>query len=112
MDDMYSSSLHTEKLLASPFEWCSITAGSVVLIDATADGGTRGGVFAVRDFAIAKYLITNAQFERFVVDPNGYPNQGWWEYSAQARQWRQMRTNAQGTAFAGPNVAPHARQLV
>ena len=104
MDDMYSSSQYIEKLLAPPFEWCSITGGSVVLIDATDDGGTPGGVFAVRDFAISKYLITNAQFERFVADPNGYPNQGWWDYSAQALQWRQMRTNAKGTAFAGPTL--------
>lgn len=101
---MSSSSQQLEKLLAPPFEWCSITGGSVVLIDATEYGGTRGGVFAVRDFAISKYLITNAQFERFVEDPNGYTNQSWWDYSAQAIQWRQMRKKAQGTAFAGTKL--------
>lgn len=104
MYDMSSYSQEIEKLLAPPFEWCPITGGSVVLIDATDRGGTSGGVFTVRDFAISKYLITNAQFERFVEDPNGYTNQSWWEYSAQAMQWRQTRKKAQGTAFSGTKL--------
>jgi len=104
MFDMSSYSQQIEKLLAPPFEWCFITGGSVVLIDATDAGGTRGGVFAVRDFAISKYLITNAQFEQFVQDPHGYSNPSWWEYSAQAIQWRQVRKTAHQTAFPGTKL--------
>lgn len=104
MYDMSSYSQEIEKLLAPPFEWCPITGGSVLLIDATDWGGTRGGVFAVRDFAISKYLITNAQYQPFIEDPNGYSNHAWWGYSPQALQWRKTRTKAQGTAFDGPKV--------
>jgi formylglycine-generating enzyme required for sulfatase activity len=104
MHDMKPSSQHMEKLLAPPFEWCSINAGSVLLTDAVARGGTPDGVFAVGDFAISKYLITNAQFEQFVEHPNGYANPSWWEYSAQAIQWRQTRKTAHGTAFSGTKV--------
>jgi hypothetical protein len=69
MHNLYSYSQYTETLLAPPFEWCSIDAGSVVLTDAADRGGTSGGVFAVRAFAISKYLITNAQYQPFVEDP-------------------------------------------
>ena len=77
MNDLYAASQQLETLLAPPFTWCAIAAGSVVLSDAADRGGTPGGIFAVRTFALSKYLITNAQFERFVEDPNGYPNHGW-----------------------------------
>lgn len=101
---MNSYSQQIEKLLASPFEWCYINGGSVILTDAVDRSGTQGGVFTVGDFAISKYLITNAQFERFVEDPNGYANPSWWAYSAQAMQWRQTRKRAQGTAFSGTKL--------
>jgi formylglycine-generating enzyme required for sulfatase activity len=104
MNDMNFYSQHIETLLAPPFEWCSIDAGSVVLADAANRGGTAGGVFAVRAFAISKYLITNAQYQPFVEDPNGYSNYRWWEYSPQALQWRQTHKKAQGTAFDGTKV--------
>jgi formylglycine-generating enzyme required for sulfatase activity len=97
-------SQQTEKLLAQPFEWCYVNGGSVILTDASDRGGTRGGVFAVHDFAISKYLITNAQFERFVESSNGYVNPQWWEFSEQAMQWRQTRKNAQRTAFPGAKL--------
>lgn len=80
----------------------------MVLTDASDRGGTHGGVFAVGDFAIAKYLITNAQFERFVEDPTGYANPSWWGFSVQAMQWRQTREKAHGTAFSGVK-APRTR---
>ena len=104
MNDLYAASQQLETLLAPPFTWCAIAAGSVVLSDAADRGGTPGGIFAVRTFALSKYLITNAQFERFVEDPNGYPNHGWWDYSVHARQWRQTRPNAQRTAFPGATM--------
>jgi formylglycine-generating enzyme required for sulfatase activity len=104
MPDLKPYSQTIEKLLAPPFEWCFINAGSVVLSDATDRRGTPGGVFAVGDFAIAKYLITNAQFAPFVGHPNGYANPSWWEYSAQAIQSRQTRKHAHTTAFAGTKV--------
>jgi formylglycine-generating enzyme required for sulfatase activity len=104
MNDISSYSQRIETLLAPPFEWCSIDAGSVVLTDAADRGGTPGGVFAVGAFAVSKYLITNAQYEPFVKDSNGYSNHRWWEYSPQALQWRQTHKKAQGTAFDGAKL--------
>jgi formylglycine-generating enzyme required for sulfatase activity len=104
MNDISSYSQRIETLLAPPFEWCSINAGSVVLTDAADRGGTPGGVFAVSAFAVSKYLITNAQYEPFVKDSNGYSNHRWWEYSPQALQWRQTHKKAQGTAFDGAKL--------
>jgi hypothetical protein len=68
---MKSYSHEIEKLLAPPFEWCSINGGAVIVTDAADRGGTPGGVFAVGDFAISKYLTTNPQFERFVQRQKG-----------------------------------------
>ena len=104
MNDISSYSQRIETLLAPPFELCSIDAGSVILTDAASWGGTSGGVFAVSAFAISKYLITNAQYEPFVKDSNGYSNHRWWEYSPQALQWRQTHKKAQGTAFDGAKL--------
>jgi hypothetical protein len=52
-----SLSKATESILHSPFEWCYVEGGSVILENATQDGGTKGGTFQVSDFAIAKYPI-------------------------------------------------------
>jgi formylglycine-generating enzyme required for sulfatase activity len=56
-----------------------VNGGTVILDDASQDGGTKGGSFQVNDFAIAKYPITNAQFQIFLEHPNGVSNQLWWE---------------------------------
>ena len=74
MFDTIAYSQLTERILAQPFEWCFIPGGAVVLENATDHGGTAGGTYAVNDFAIAKYLITNAQYRRFENHPNGYAN--------------------------------------
>lgn len=57
-------------------EWLDIPAGQVALADDTA-------WFEVHPFQIAKYPITNAQFEAFIQD-GGYKNPVWWEDLAQA----------------------------
>ncbi len=102
--DMAGHSHLTERILAPPFEWCFIPGGIVTLENAADDGGTIGGNFIVGDFAIAKYLITNAQYQRFVNHDNGYANTGWWGYSAEAQQWRSVRPKAHATAFSGDDV--------
>ena len=94
----------TEKVLTEPFEWCFVKGGEVTLKDASHRGGTQGGPSRVADFAVAKYLITNSQYERFVKHKNGYSNPAWWGFSAQAAQWRGTRSGAQTTAFAGADL--------
>ncbi|WKZ38348.1 MAG: SUMF1/EgtB/PvdO family nonheme iron enzyme [Anaerolineales bacterium] len=89
----------TEAILHSPFEWCHVNGGSVVLQDATKDGGTKGGTFQVQDFAIAKYPITNLQYERFIKNSNGFANTHWWKFSSEAVQWRKDHKNPKPPAF-------------
>jgi formylglycine-generating enzyme required for sulfatase activity len=99
---VYSQS--TEKALTEPFEWCFVKGGEVALEDASDRGGTQGGVYTVNDFAIAKYLVTNSHYERFVVHENGYANSDWWSFSPEALQWRTTRSRAQATAFSGKDL--------
>ena len=94
----------TESILHPPFKWCHVDGGNVVLQDAIQDGGTKGGNFQVSDFAIAKYPITNAQYERFLQNSNGFFNTRWWEYSSEAIQWRKDHKNPKPTAFNGSDL--------
>jgi formylglycine-generating enzyme required for sulfatase activity len=53
-------------------QWCSVDPGRVVL-----EGGA--GEFEVAAFAIAKYPVTNAQFQAFIDAADGYRDPSWWE---------------------------------
>lgn len=69
-------------VLPQPFVWMPVSAGRVTLIENYDDQsyfGKKGEarVFDVPNFALAKYPITNAQFERFIAD-NGYTTQAFW----------------------------------
>ena len=94
----------TEDLLCPPFEWCQVAAGAVTLLDASSYGGTQGGTYLVPGFTIAKYPVTNAQYQGFLEHPNGFSDHQWWEYSSEARQWRKDRPNPMATAFVGPDL--------
>jgi formylglycine-generating enzyme required for sulfatase activity len=78
--------------LPAPFEWVDIPRGSVII-----EGQTK----SVSAFVIAKYPITNAQYQVFVDDPNGYTDSEWWDYSSDAQQWRAENKQPQTTAFEG-----------
>lgn len=68
-------------------EWLDIPGGSVTL----ADGA---GTVEVQPFKIAKYPVTNAQYEAFIQD-DGYKHELWWQNLAQtiasprASDWRE-----------------------
>ena len=78
--------------------------GKVVLQDATHDGGTKGGKNQVGNFAIAKFPITNTQYENFLRHSNGFSNTQWWEFSPEATQWRKDHKKPKPTAFTGPDL--------
>ncbi|MBC8171599.1 MAG: SUMF1/EgtB/PvdO family nonheme iron enzyme, partial [Anaerolineae bacterium] len=67
-------------------EWLDIPAGQVTLTD-------HAGTFEVMPFQIAKYPVTNAQFDAFIQD-GGYKDEQWWAGLAQpggaprASDWR------------------------
>ena len=84
-------------ILPGPFEWCAIPAGRVEIEDGH-------GWFDVAAFAMAKYLITNAQYQVFVDARNGYANTQWWSYSGEALTWRKENPKSKDTAFAGNDL--------
>src|SRR6185503_10795338 len=97
-NELITLSKQTESILGPPFEWCHIPNGTVNLLDASDYEGTAGGAYQVADFAIGKYLITNAQYEIFISHPNGFRDLQWWNYSPQAIQWRKDHPNPKPTA--------------
>jgi formylglycine-generating enzyme required for sulfatase activity len=52
-------------------DWKLIPAGEITLED-------NAGTLPVEAFHLARYPVTNAQFQAFVDDPDGYSNQQWW----------------------------------
>lgn len=99
-----SSKIEVWDILPQPFEWCEIPAGKVTLEDASSDGGTTGGTFEVPTFLMAKYPITNAQYEVFVTAQDGYAEAKWWDYSTEAQAWRHKRQLPESTAFEGDDL--------
>ncbi len=94
--------LRVEDILPPPFEWVKIPAGGVILEDESESSGTKGGRYDVPAFMIAKYPITNAQYDVFVRD--GYGDPRWWEYSEEAKAWRNTHDQPRFTAFEGDDL--------
>jgi formylglycine-generating enzyme required for sulfatase activity len=92
-------------ILPSPFKWIKIPAGAVWLVENYDDKsyfGSKGERkrFDVPTFQIAKYPVTNAQFQAFVDAGDGYHNAVWWDYSADAKSWRVGNISPQTPTFA------------
>jgi len=97
-------------VLPSPFEWCDIPAGDVTIEYGDFEGQKSGvykyvikdkKVFPVAAFSIAKYPITNAQYEVFVDAKDGYADARWWDYSYDAEKWRDVNAKPENRAFSG-----------
>ncbi len=91
--------------LPQPFDWCAIPAGKVTIgygdwkdqkyvVERTQD-------FNIPDFFIAKYPLTNAQYDVFVNAKDGYANTDWWAYSDDAKAWRKNNWKPRETGFKG-----------
>lgn len=91
-------------ILPGPFKWCEIPSGNVVI----EYGEGRGEqTFWVDEFYIAKYPVSNSQYEVFLQDENGYGNTDWWDYSAAATAWRRNHTKLEFMRL--PNMEQHPR---
>lgn len=70
-------------------EWCAVPGGRVEIM---------GQTFNVQPFYIAKYLITNVQFQAFIDAPNGYRNDSWWK--GLAEEYRKQKLAEPTTKFS------------
>ncbi len=87
--------------LPQPFEWCKITGGDVRLSALFRNYLPKDTMVYVTDFFMAKYPVTNAQYQVFVDAPDGYNNPDWWDYSEGAKAWRKAKLKPQKTEFKG-----------
>ncbi len=87
------------RVLPPPFEWCYIPPGRVTLEDFSAKGGTRGGAYMLDGFALAKYPVTNAQYDIFVIASDGFADAKWWDFSDMAREWRASHSYGQLSSY-------------
>jgi formylglycine-generating enzyme required for sulfatase activity len=87
-------------ILPPPFEWCEIPAGKVTIEYSETDHKT----FDVPQFWMAKYPLTNAQYQVFVDAQDGYGDPAWWAYSDSAKVWRRDNKRPQKTAFEGDDL--------
>ncbi|MEZ4670370.1 MAG: SUMF1/EgtB/PvdO family nonheme iron enzyme [Anaerolineae bacterium] len=89
------------KVLPPPFEWCIVQGGSVNL--ATVPPRT----YTVDDFMIAKFTITNPQFQVFEEAKDGYGAEKefrWYDFSEGARNYRTQNSKLDSTGFKGDNL--------
>lgn len=82
-------------------DWCDIPAGMVTIEIAGKNGHSRHMTFHVEAFEMSKYPVTNAQFQAFVEDPEGYTKAEWWDYSHHARDWRGKNPHPKPPRFKG-----------
>lgn len=91
-------------ILPTPFEWCTIPEGMVEIIDPSDTlSDDASGRMRVNSFVIAKYPITNSQFQVFVDAPDGYEQESWWDFSRQALEWRREHQKPQDLSLSGSN---------
>jgi formylglycine-generating enzyme required for sulfatase activity len=88
-------------------EWMDIYAGSVLVSEV---GNTNDGtkplraaqhILHVPAFKLAKYPVTNAQYQFFLDDPDGYVNPKWWGYSQHAQTWRAAHPQSVASKYNG-----------
>jgi hypothetical protein len=91
-------------LLPPPFEWCNVMGGVVESADEVESGESSQGLIKVSPFSMAKYPITNAQYNVFVDANDGYCNAEWWEYSIHAKEWHNKNPKPAPPAFLGDDL--------
>ncbi|MBK9750722.1 MAG: SUMF1/EgtB/PvdO family nonheme iron enzyme [Chloroflexi bacterium] len=82
------------KIIPKPFDWCFVPAGYVSLKPSgnLYDYLKEDQRFHLSDFVIARYPITQSQFQLFVNAHDGWTQEGWWSFSDAAIQWRSQNT--------------------
>ncbi|MFQ3566865.1 MAG: SUMF1/EgtB/PvdO family nonheme iron enzyme [Aggregatilineales bacterium] len=81
-------------------EWCSIPAGTLLVLQGV-NGHMHRETLYVDSFHMSKYPVTNAQYQLFIDDPDGYANPQWWDFSPHAQEWRQANPDPMPSQFQG-----------
>jgi len=82
-------------ILPEPFNWCQIPAGEVKV---------ESHIHSIEPFYIAKYPITNAQYDVFIKAPDGYTNTSWWDFSDPAAAWRAQNSSSSFVRYSGDKL--------
>ncbi len=79
------------KIIPEPFEWCFVPEGTVKLKPSGhhSDYLRQEKIILVPEYLVARYPITNAQFEAFLISEDGWQDTSWWNYCNEAKTWRQ-----------------------
>ncbi|MDX2075635.1 MAG: SUMF1/EgtB/PvdO family nonheme iron enzyme [bacterium] len=83
-------------ILPPPFEWVEVRAGILTIKEAI-----RTQTVYLDTFYMAKYPITNTQYQVFLDDSDGYVDPAWWEFSDMAIAWRNANPAPKPSAFLG-----------
>lgn len=82
-------------------EWCEIPAGVVEVSYCDDEGQKHIKEVALPPFRMSKYPVTNHQYDVFINAKSGYANSAWWQFSADAHQWRINHPNPAESRFKG-----------
>ncbi len=81
-------------------EWCEVPSGNLTVMLERGNHKIRE-TLPIPTFYISKFPVTNAQFQAFVEDENGFSDPGWWDFSEAAIHWRNEHPEAQSSKFLG-----------
>ncbi len=79
-------------------EWCEVPAGELRWRAQGEDNAPQSQRSQVSAFRISRYPVTNAQFDAFQQDPQGYANARWWPPAA--REWRARHPGPRSSTFS------------
>jgi len=83
-------------------EWCRIEEGMLLFPSHShANGGGYEEPQFIEEFYISRFPVTNAQFQAFIDDPDGYANSYWWEFAQDALRWRSQNPAPKAPRFRG-----------
>lgn len=83
-------------------QWLDVPHGAVTISSIVGADEDFGEITEqVDNFVMSKYLVTNAQFAIFAAAPDGYRNPRWWDFSAHARRWFNLRKGVADSRFEG-----------
>jgi formylglycine-generating enzyme required for sulfatase activity len=81
-------------------EWCEIPHGALnVIIER--NGEKQRESLQIDSYKLSKYPVTNAQYQLFIEDQNGYAHPRWWDYSPFALKWHEDNHEPLESKFHG-----------